>query len=52
VAQARKVPSTASRAPQLGRSSGNVFGDLGLKEEEAENLKIRSELMIELTKLT
>lgn len=33
------------------RSSGNVFKDLGFSEEEAENLKFRADLMIELTKL-
>ena len=32
-------------------SSGNVFSDLGFTPEEAENLKIRADLMIELTKL-
>jgi predicted XRE-type DNA-binding protein len=33
------------------RASGNVFRDLGFGEDEAENLKIRADLMIELTKL-
>jgi predicted XRE-type DNA-binding protein len=33
------------------RSTGNVFNDLGFGEVEAENLKIRSDLMIELTRL-
>ena len=33
------------------RSTGNVFRDLGFSEDEAENLKIRADLMIELTKL-
>jgi len=33
------------------RSSGNVFSDLGFDEHEAENLKIRADLMIELTSL-
>jgi predicted XRE-type DNA-binding protein len=32
-------------------SSGNVFADLGFSPEEAQNLKVRSDLMIELTKL-
>jgi predicted XRE-type DNA-binding protein len=32
-------------------SSGNVFSDLGFGEDEAENLKIRADLMIELTNL-
>lgn len=30
------------------KSSGNVFEDLGFEKEEAENLKIRSQLMISL----
>jgi predicted XRE-type DNA-binding protein len=38
-------------AVQARRSSGNVFSDLGFAEDEAENLKIRADLMIELTKL-
>ncbi len=33
------------------RSSGNVFRDLGFSREESENLKIRSNLMIRLSKL-
>jgi predicted XRE-type DNA-binding protein len=32
-------------------SSGNVFADLGFDAEEAQNLKIRADLMIEITKL-
>jgi len=32
-------------------SSGNVFADLGFGEEEAEHLRIRSTLMIEVRKL-
>jgi predicted XRE-type DNA-binding protein len=33
------------------RSTGNVFKDLGFGDDEAENLKIRADLMIELTRL-
>ena len=33
------------------RSSGNVFRDLGFSDEEAEHLKIRSDLMIQLQKV-
>ncbi len=33
------------------RSTGNVFSDLGFGEDEAENLKVRADLMIELTRL-
>jgi len=32
------------------KSSGNVFTDLGFNEEEATNLKLRSQLMIEVDK--
>lgn len=38
-------------AVRVRRSSGNVFRDLGFGDDEAENLKIRADLMIELTKL-
>ena len=36
---------------QARRSSGNVFRDLGFSENEAENLRVRSDLMIKLSKL-
>ena len=36
---------------RVHRSSGNVFSDLGFSEDEAENLRVRSDLMISLTKL-
>jgi predicted XRE-type DNA-binding protein len=36
---------------QTRRSSGDVFRDLGFDPEEAQHLKVRSELMIELSKL-
>jgi predicted XRE-type DNA-binding protein len=36
---------------RVRRSTGNVFSDLGFGEDEAENLKIRADLMIELTRL-
>ena len=36
---------------KIRRSSGNVFRDLGFSAEEAANLKIRSDLMIRLSKL-
>lgn len=38
-------------AVRVRQSSGNVFSDLGFSAEEAENLKIRADLMIELTNL-
>ena len=36
---------------KIQRSTGNVFRDLGFSKEEAENLKIRTNLMIRLSKL-
>lgn len=38
-------------ATTIQRSSGNVFSDLGFEPEEALNLKLRSDLMIEISKL-
>ena len=35
-------------ATRLCKSSGNVFRDLGFPEIDAENLRIRSELMVKL----
>jgi len=37
---------------KLTRSSGNAFLDLGFPPEEAEHLKVRSDLMIHLNKTT
>lgn len=36
---------------RVRRSTGNVFRDLGFSREEAENLKIRTNLMIRISKL-
>ena len=36
---------------KMQRSSGNVFRDLGFSAEEATNLKMRTDLMIRLSKL-
>lgn len=38
-------------ATKVRRSSGNVFRDLGFPPVEAQNLRIRSQLMIRLAKL-
>jgi predicted XRE-type DNA-binding protein len=38
-------------AKMTKKSSGNVFQDLGFPVEEAENLRIRSDLMIEISRL-
>jgi len=38
-------------AVRTRHSTDNVFRDLGFSEDEAANLKIRADLMIELTKL-
>lgn len=34
--------------PEYTKSSGNVFKDLGVEDDKAENLKIRADLMISL----
>jgi predicted XRE-type DNA-binding protein len=36
---------------RVRRSSGNVFRDLGFADDEAENLRVRADLMISLSKL-
>ena len=36
---------------KLTRSSGNVFRDLGFSPDEAEYIKVRSELMVNLQKV-
>jgi predicted XRE-type DNA-binding protein len=36
---------------RVHRSSGNVFRDLGFAPREAENLRVRADLMIQLTRL-
>ncbi len=38
-------------AIRVRRSSGNVFADLGFPPEEAEHLRVRADLMVQLTKL-
>jgi predicted XRE-type DNA-binding protein len=38
-------------ATKMRRSSGNVFRDLGFPPVEAENLRIRTDLMVQLEKL-
>jgi len=38
-------------ATTIRRASRNIFRDLGFEPEEAENLRIRAELMVELGKL-
>jgi predicted XRE-type DNA-binding protein len=38
-------------ARKIRRSTGNIFRDLGFDTAESANLKLRSELMIELSKL-
>ena len=38
-------------AIRVRKSSGNVFRDLGYSPEDADNLRVRSELMISLTGL-
>lgn len=38
-----------NRMLKIDRGSGNVFLDLGFGKAEAENLKLRSELMMRIT---
>jgi predicted XRE-type DNA-binding protein len=38
-------------ATKILQSTGNVFRDLGFPCEEAENLKVRADLMIQISKL-
>jgi predicted XRE-type DNA-binding protein len=38
-------------ATKIRRSAGNVFQDLGFSTVESENLKLRADLMIELSKV-
>ena len=38
-------------ATRIRRSAGNVFRDLGFDAAESENLRLRSDLMVELSKL-
>ncbi len=38
-------------ATKIERSSGNVFRDLGFNRQEAESLKLRAELMRQITRL-
>ena len=38
-------------ATRIQESSGNVFSDLGFEPEEALNLRVRSDLIIEISKL-
>jgi predicted XRE-type DNA-binding protein len=38
-------------AMRVRKSSGNVFRDLGYSPKEADNLRVRAELMISLTRL-
>jgi len=36
---------------KIRRSTGNVFRDLGFSEDEAEHLKVRSSLMVQIRKV-
>jgi predicted XRE-type DNA-binding protein len=38
-------------AIKIERSSGNVFRDLGFEPKEAESLRLRAQLMVELRRL-
>ena len=47
-ADTRRSSGSASGKVEIIESSGNVFADLGFDPEEAMNLHLRSQLMIEL----
>ncbi len=38
-------------AVKIHHSTGNAFQDLGFPPEEAENLKVRADLMVQISKL-
>ncbi|MEI2719900.1 MAG: XRE family transcriptional regulator [Gemmatimonadales bacterium] len=38
-------------ATKVQRSSGNVFRDVGFPPEEAQNLRLRSELMVQVRRM-
>jgi len=42
------VKKSAGQRPQVSKSTGNVFADLGFDRDEAEHLRIRSALMATL----
>jgi predicted XRE-type DNA-binding protein len=44
----RTVSVRKAGVPRIDKGSGNVFADLGFGPAEAENLRLRSHLMIEL----
>lgn len=46
--QGNELVEVTTMAEEITNSSGNVFEDLGFEKEEAENLKIRSKLMMSL----
>jgi predicted XRE-type DNA-binding protein len=46
----RTFPEDDRMKLKVTRSSGNVFHDLGFPEEEAEHLKVRADLLIQIQK--
>lgn len=46
----RVFPKDACVKLKVTRSSGNVFRDLGFPEEEAEHLRVRADLLIQIQK--
>ena len=51
IVRRRTTRQEAPMSSKIHRGSDNVFADLGFDPEEAEHLRVRSDLMIELTKL-
>ena len=46
----RAFPEDARMKLKVTRSTGNVFSDLGFPEEEAEHLRVRADLLIQIQK--
>jgi predicted XRE-type DNA-binding protein len=51
-ARPRQASAKAATVSHVTPADGNVFADLGFSPEEAENLKVRAQLMRELRSLT
>jgi len=47
----KKSKEKGSEELEVMRGSGNVFKDLGFSDEEAANLLVRADLMIEIVKV-
>ena len=48
---AAAMPATESCVEHVTPADGNIFADLGFEPEEAENLRVRSRLMIQIIRM-